>query len=231
MPEHTAPHPDLAAWAMGRLDPDEALAFQAHLESCATCRREADEVAGVPRLLEQAAPPFEVPSGLEERVFAALDSDAPARPAPRRRRLPRLPRLAWAAAAAAAAAVALVVVVIAGSGAPEVQRVALRSTTGASVDVSAAVRVTPVGREVTLDIERLRDPRPDGLYELWFVAPGDTRRRPDRVSAGTFHPDEQGRGTVRLLAAADPQRYPRVSVTLQPSDGDPRRIGPEVLRP
>ena len=106
------------------------------------------------------------------------------------------------------------------------QRVALTSTTGESVDVTAAVRVTPVGREVELDIERLRDPRPDGLYELWFVSE-DGRRR---VSAGTFHPDEQGRGTVRLLAAADPMAYPRLSVTLEPSDGDPRRTGPEVLR-
>ena len=92
------------------------------------------------------------------------------------------------------------------------------------------MRVTPVGREVELDIRRLRDPRPDGLYELWFVAPDDTARRPHRVSAGTFHPDERGRGTVRLLAAADPKRYPRLAVTLQPSDGNPRRIGPEVLR-
>jgi Anti-sigma-K factor rskA len=69
------------------------------------------------------------------------------------------------------------------------------------------------------------------VYELWFAAPGDTRRRPDRVSAGTFHPDEAGRGTVRLLAAADPKRFPRLSVTLEPVDGNPRRTGPEVLRP
>ena len=50
------------------------------------------------------------------------------------------------------------------------------------------------------------------------------------VSAGTFHPDENGRGTVRLLAAADPKQYPRLSVTLEPADGDPRRTGPEILR-
>ena len=51
----------------------------------------------------------------------------------------------------------------------------------------ASVQVTPVGREVELDIRPPRDPRPDGLYELWFVS-SDGRRR---VSAGTFHPDEQ----------------------------------------
>ncbi|MDA0165548.1 anti-sigma factor [Solirubrobacter ginsenosidimutans] len=144
------------------------------------------------------------------------------------KRARRLPRLAWVAAPAAAAVAAAVLLLTGGGATPE--RLALHSTTGERVDVTAAVRVTPVGREVELDIRRLRDPRPNGLYELWFVAPDDTSRRPHRVSAGTFHPDEHGRGSVRLLAAADPKRYPRLVVTLQPSDGNPRRIGPEVLR-
>jgi hypothetical protein len=162
--------------------------------------------------MQRAAPPIEVPPGLEARVL------------PRRRR--RVPRFAWSIvplAAAGAAAVAL----FAGGGPMPRQ---LRSTTGERVDVTAAVRVTPVGREVVLDIDALRDPRPDGLYELWFVAPDDTPRRPHRVSAGTFHPDASGRGEVRLLAAADPKVSPRLSVTLQAADGDPRAIGPEVLR-
>ena len=172
--------------------------------------------AGAHLALERAAPPFEVPPGLEEHAL------------PKRRRRLRLPRLAWVAAPAAAVGVAAVLLLT--GGGPAAQQLALRSTTGEQVDVTAVVRVTPVGREVELDIRRLRDPRPDGLYELWFVAPDDTPARPHRVSAGTFHPDESGRGTVRLLAAADPTRYPRLSITLQPSDGNPRRIGPEVLR-
>ena len=170
---------------------------------------EHDELLELVRL---AAPPFEVPAGLEDRVFAAI---AP----PRRRR-----RLWWrlaplVPAAAAAAAVALFVVISGGGG----ERYELRG--GAAV-VNATVETTGVGREVTVDIERLRDPRPDGLYELWFVAT-DGRRR---VSAGTFHPDDAGRGRVRLVAAADPKRYPRISVTLEPADGNPRRQGPTVLR-
>ena len=152
--------------------------------------------------LTRMGPPFEVPVGL-------------APPVKRRR---RLPRPAWLALPAVAVAATVFVL----SLGPPAQR--LESTVGASVDVTASVRVTPVGREVELHIERLRDPRPDGLYELWFVGPRG------RVSAGTFHPDENGRGTVRLLAAADPKQYPRLSVTLEPNDGDPRRTGPEVLR-
>jgi anti-sigma-K factor RskA len=165
-----------------------------------------DELAELVRL---AAPRFEVPAGLEQRVFAAIDP-------PRRRR-----RRWWLLApAAAVAATALVVVVTAGGGG---ERYELR---GGGARVSAGVQTTGVGREVTIEIERLRDPRPDGLYELWFVAP-DGRRR---VSGGTFHPDDAGRGTVRLVAAADPARFPRITVTLEPADGNPRRQGPTVLR-
>lgn len=165
---------------------------------------ELRSLAAVHDALTRMAAPFEVPAGL-----------APP-PVPRRRRLPRLTWLAVPAAAVAAAAV------FALSLGPSPQR--LRSTVGESVDVTATVRVTPVGREVELHIERLRDPRPDRLYELWFVGPRG------RVSAGTFHPDANGRGTVKLVAAADPKQYPRLSVTLEPNDGDPRRTGPEVLR-
>ena len=149
--------------------------------------------------LTRMGPPFDVPVGLTPPV----------------RRRWRIPWLAWLAVPAVAATV------FALSLGPAPQR--LRSTVGEPVDVTASVRVTPVGREVELHIERLRDPRPDGLYELWFVGPRG------RVSAGTFHPDEDGRGFVRLLAAADPKQYPRLSVTLEPADGNPRRQGPEIL--
>ncbi len=167
---------------------------------------EYDELAELVRL---AAPPFEVPVGLEERVFARI---APPR---RRRRRPW-----WLAAPLAAAAAAAAFLLIAGDG--ERERYDLM---GGDAQVTATVQTTGVGREVTVEIERLSDPRPDGLYELWFVAP-DGRR----VSAGTFHPDDEGRGTVRLVGAADPNLYTGIRVSLEPADGNPRRQGPDVLR-
>ena len=168
---------------------------------------EHDELAELVRL---ATPRFEVPAGLEERVFARIA------PPPRRRR-----RHWWLLAPAFAAAAVAVAFVVAGNGG-ELERFDLR---GGGAQVSATVQTTGVGREVTLEIERLRDPRPDGLYELWFVAP-DGRR----VSAGTFHPDDEGRGTVRLVGAADPRIYTSIVVSLEPADGKPRRQGPDVLR-
>lgn len=163
---------------------------------------EHDELAELVRL---AAPRFDVPAGLEERVFARIA------PPPRRRRRPW-----WLLAVPATAAAALLLTT--GGG----ERYELR---GGGAKVTAVVETTGVGREVELSIDRLRDPRPDGLYELWFVTP-DGRR----VSAGTFHPDDAGRGTVRLVGAADPKTYPEIRVSLEPADGNPRRQGPDVLR-
>jgi anti-sigma-K factor RskA len=165
---------------------------------------EHDELAELVRL---AAPRFDVPAGLEERVFARI-----AAPPPRRRRRP------WWLLVVPAAAATAALVLMPGGG----ERYELR---GAGAKATAVVETTGVGREVQVEIDRLQDPRPDGLYELWFVAP-DGRR----VSAGTFHPDDAGRGTVRLVGAADPQAYPEIRVSLEPADGNPRRQGPDVLR-
>jgi anti-sigma-K factor RskA len=224
-----AEHDELSAYLLGQLTPAESAAFEAHLRDCDTCRGELVELESLPGLLAGAAPAYAVPRDLEARTFAAIErtNGAGRRSRPPRRRAwwRRPPLLAGAVAALAAAAVAIVIV--AGGGGPDGERIRLA---GGDADVVADVVTTGVGREVTLTIRRLEDPRPDGLYELWFVAPDDTRRRPHRVSAGTFHPDDSGRGTVRLVGAAAAEQYPRISVTLEPSDGNPRRTGPEVLR-
>jgi anti-sigma-K factor RskA len=171
-----------------------------------------DELHELRAIVVAAAPPIEVPAGLRERVLTAVA------PTPRRRRPWRL-----LAPIAAAAALALAIA----TGGDDAEHLAL---IGQGAQVGAVVRTTGVGRDVTLTIARLRDPRPGGLYELWFVGPDDRRGHPQRVSAGTFHPDADGRGTVHLVAAADPRVYTRIAVTLEPTDGNPRRQGPTVLR-
>lgn len=68
------------------------------------------------------------------------------------------------------------------------------------------------------------------FYEVWFVGPGDAPGAPNRISAGTFHPDDQGRTDIVLFAAVDPRKLPAIEVTAEPGDGDPRPSGPAVLR-
>lgn len=101
---------------------------------------------------------------------------------------------------------------------------------GSDLAGSLEIRKTGIGRVVTLrtdDLEILPD---DEFYELWFVGPGDGEGVVNRISAGTFHPDSDGRTDVRLAAAVDPTRYPVVAVTAEPGDGDPAPDGPDLLR-
>jgi anti-sigma-K factor RskA len=220
MAEVNGAHTDLAGYLLGALTPAEAADFELHLGDCDACLRESTELGALPELLAAGAPPFEVPAGLADRVLATTVP-----PPPRRRSRWRV--LVPIATATATAAAVLVVAFSSGGDEGGRERYALQ---GGGAQVSATVQTTGVGREVSVRIDRLRDPRPDGLYELWFVAPDDRRGRPHRVSAGTFHPDDAGRGTVRLVAAADPATYTAISVTLEPADGNPRRQGPTVLR-
>ena len=135
--------------------------------------------------------------------------------------------------AAAAAAVVVVIALIAGLvlADGDVGTVEYAGPmTGEGADAELSVVETGIGRVVTLrtgDLEIL----PTGeYYEVWFVAPDDTAETPNRISAGTFHPDPDGRSDVTFAAAVDPARYPIVEVTAEPGDGDPRPNGPVVLR-
>ena len=94
---------------------------------------------------------------------------------------------------------------------------------------TAHVTKTGIGRVIDFDSDNLPTLPQGQYYELWFVGPGDTPARPNRISAGTFHPDEQGRSRVTFAAAVDPAAYPGVSVTSEPADGNPQRTGPEAL--
>ena len=89
---------------------------------------------------------------------------------------------------------------------------------------------TGIGRVIEFRSDDLAILPKGEYYELWFVGPGDSRRKSNRISAGTFHPDPEGRSHVSFAAAVDPVKYPVLSVTAEPGDGDPRPSQREVLR-
>ena len=92
------------------------------------------------------------------------------------------------------------------------------------------MRKTGIGRVIRLRTDELPILPEGEYYELWFIGPGDSPAAPNRISAGTFHPDEDGRSDVTFAAAVDPFLFRVLSVTAEPGDGDPRPTGPEVLR-
>jgi anti-sigma-K factor RskA len=75
---HSEPHPDVAGYLLGTLEPEEAQRFADHLDSCDACREEVEQLAGLPNLLSDLPPPVAVPAGLEDRTFAAIEAAAAA---------------------------------------------------------------------------------------------------------------------------------------------------------
>src|SRR5919108_1341266 len=222
MPDHLAPHPDLAGYVLGALNPEEAEAFERHLAGCDACRAEVEELRGLPGLLDQAAPPVEVPPGLRERTFAAVE-----RAAADGRRWPLL-RLAAVAAALVVALVGGVVVSQLGDRGQAVE-LALAAAPGHAGRATAKLRQGGDGVQVDMEVSGLAPNQGASVYECWFVGPGDTLERPNRVSAGTFRVGADGRATLRMHSAADLRRFPVMGVTLEDDGGDPRRTGDKIL--
>ena len=180
------PHPDLGGYVLGALEPAERADFEEHLAGCERCQAEVAELRGLPELLEQAAPPVEVPPSLRERTFAAVE-----RAAAQQRRRRRL-RLALTAVAAC------LVLVVAFVGGYTLSRVgpfadrgrviefALAAPDGGPARATAKVRQVGDGLAITMEVSGLAPNPPGSVYECWYVGPGDSLARPNRVSAGTF---------------------------------------------
>lgn len=105
----------------------------------------------------------------------------------------------------------------------------LKGTRGERTVAVTGIR-TGIGRVVQLRTRALPILPKGDFYELWFVGPGDTPGSPNRISAGTFHPDEDGRSDVDLTAAVDPVLYPRIAITAEPKGGNPSPHGPDLLQ-
>jgi hypothetical protein len=74
--QHALEHPETAGWALGALDPDDAAAFEEHLQSCQQCQEQAAEFAPVVRSIALAAPADIPPPDLLNKTLAAVRNAA-----------------------------------------------------------------------------------------------------------------------------------------------------------
>jgi len=227
MPDHVAPHPhpDLAGYVLGALDPGETAAFEQHLAGCDACRAEVDDLQGLPELMDRAAPPIEVPPGLRERTFAAVERAA----AGSRRRGPLLRLAAVAAALVVALLGGVVVSQSGGGGRGEVIELVLAAQQGRTGRATVELRRVDDGVAIDMEVSGMAPNPPGSVYECWFVGQGDTLEQPNRVSAGTFTIGASGRASLRMHSAADLRRFPVMGVTLETDGGRPERTGEKIL--
>jgi anti-sigma-K factor RskA len=241
MSEPATPHVEVAAYLLGKLETDEAEAFEAHLAGCADCQRQLEELGGLPELLAAATPAVPPPGPLRDRTLAAVrQAAARAQPDPAAEAAPVARALWWrrrwlvvaVAAAVLVAALAIPGALLLGGGhGGQVTRLTLVAAPGGSGRGQVTVTRTAAGRSFDVRIEGLRPPPAGSLYELWAVNPHDTLEHPQRVSLGTFTTAADGSAHLTAFTAAPVDRFPVVGVTLEPVDGNPARTGPRVLVP
>jgi len=261
MPDNAAPHVEVAGYALGKLDDDETVAFEAHLAECDDCRRELEELRELPELLARAAPPVQLPDTLRFRTLAAVReaaeqaAEAGELPSPglraapdlvppvearpteleRRRGRGRFAALGRRPLLATAVAAALVVLLSIPAtlllNRPATTELALVAADGGTAKGRVLVTRSSGGRSFDVRIEGLRPPKAGKLYELWAVGAADTPEHPQRVSLGTFTVPVSGKARLHAFTAAPASIYAKVGVTEEPDNGNPAREGPIVLRP
>src|SRR5262245_21428991 len=198
----------LAGAALGRIEPGEQIALQAHLDGCAECRAELAELQGVAGILPSAdlsrleRSPVEPAGALGDRV---LESVARERANSRAQRMRRMRTALFAAAAVIAVIVGTLAFTIARGSNDDPHRVRVAFTAhGGEGEATAMLTERPEGTEVTFTASGLDEGE---WYWLWTTGADDKR-----VSAGTFR-GATGTSTLHLVSALPLEETTRVWVT------------------
>ena len=176
---------NVGAYLLGALPELETEVFEKHLGSCATCRRELDELRvaaeALPRAVEPVVPPPELKEKLMATVYAEADERQEAAKARRRWSPPfleRLPRLTPGWAAVAAACVLAIGIGI-GVGVANIGGGSSGQTVAALVDhtqapMGSATLHVPSGRSkgALLTVQGLPNPGAGKVYEVWVQRDG-----------------------------------------------------------
>src|SRR5215218_495026 len=215
--------PNLAAFALGGLEPEEAAEVRRHLASCPGCQKELEEIETVRHSLEAAPPPAAPPAYLKDEILSrvraeGLSSSIKEEPeesssleeqtgSSRTSRFNRFKNLRIILPSVAAAAVVAMVTlgVFFGFMREElpVATIQLVPTPDEAAGLKgywgvAEIRPQPSGnQQVELKLNNFEEPKPNSYYELWFVS-GERR-----ISAGSF--TSVGKGETRVLLNVPPE--------------------------
>jgi len=225
-------HPNLAAFVLGGLEPEEAAAVRRHLASCPDCRNELRELEEVNRALEAGPPPADPPGYLKDEILSRVragelssiserssSSRNPHASEDSRSRSLRFV-LPSVAAVALVATITLGIVFGLREEAP-LATIRLLPTPEEASELEgywgvAEIYPQPSGnQQVKLKLNNFDEPKPNSYYEVWFVS-GDRR-----ISAGSFTSVGEGGTRVWLTVPPEARNYPTLLITEERVDGDP----------
>src|SRR5215475_4320367 len=232
---------DAAGWALGALNPADAVAFQEHLPGCVECQQAVSDFQRVARVLKRPSPEIQLPPDLEERTITAVlqasaDDGQPgtaSQPRDQEALKPiRRPRGVWrpqavwrarwltAGVAAAAAAVAAAVVVPlslggAASSAPVAAQFSLQSVTGTvTAGGQATVYREPSGFKIVLHLHGLPRTHAGQYYGCWYIGARNRPGQPSLITAGSFTVGRSGAADPTMWSAANPAEFPTMEITV-----------------
>jgi anti-sigma-K factor RskA len=227
-------HPNLPAFVLGGLEPEEAAEVEDHLASCSDSRRELEELRKVNRALEAAPPPANPPSHLKDEILSQVRAEqrylssedessvAEERASSTSARSKNL-RIVLSSAAAAAVVAFVAIGVFFGflREEPPVATIQLVPTPQEAAGLEgywgvAEIRPQPSGnQQVELKLNNFEQPKPNSYYELWFVS-GERR-----ISAGSFTSVGKGETRVMLNAPPETRNYHTLLITEEHVDERP----------
>jgi hypothetical protein len=217
-------HPNLAAFVLDGLEPEESTEIWRHLDSCSDCQSELEELRKVNCALEAAPPPAAPPAYLKGEILSRVRAEqlAPSnkagateesasleeqRRSHRTSRFNRFKELRIVLPSTAAAALVAVIALGLFFGflreEVPVATIQLIPTPQEATALKgywgvAEIRPQPSGnQQVELKLNNFEEPKPDSYYELWFVS-GEKR-----ISAGSF--TSVGKGETRVLLNVPPE--------------------------
>lgn len=240
---------DLALLALGQLQEDERAALETHLEGCAACRRELEQIRGDMALLALSAAGPAPPKRSRERLLKAIAKEPRAtKVVGRSSRWRMVPWMATAVFALAAVfffeqsdRLSQKVAELQGQSAQQQSQLERAREVVATLTSTDAVRVTLVAAQAP--------PQPQGkaiyvrdrsslvfiannmpalpaqkIYELWLIP---TSGAP--IPAGVFKPDAHGSATViqpPLPAGVEAKAF---AITIEPEQGSATPTMPIVM--
>jgi anti-sigma factor RsiW len=211
---------DVAAYALGALEPAEAEAFRRHLEGCSVCRDELTAFQQVVNTLPLDAEQYRAPESLRRRVLAAPEAEPKAQAAaepqaqaqpPRERRwrrgllVPR-PVLALGAITLVAAVAVAAISLSSSSSSTRVYQAQVSGVIG-----TAQVRVTD-GNAV-LVVRNFSPPPAGKIYQVWLAR----GTRPPQPTPALFSVNTSGAGDVDVPGSLN--GVDQVLVTPEPAGG------------
>ena len=203
---------DVAAYALGALDPVSARAFERHLAECELCTADLTTLRPAVEALPDSAEPVEPPAELKKRIMAVVESEAKQRRAaarPRRERR-RFDLRVLAPVAAAAAAVVLAIVIGGGGGGETTELTAVTQPAGANVVLKMD------DGKATLVVEGMGQPQEDHVYQVWKQHGKDAPEPTDALFTTTSD------GHASVAVPGDMDGVDRVLVSTEPPGGSER---------